>query len=99
MGQIIWIEIDPYYLQWDPRSNLPLIYILILENYSYLGDLNRQHSKINYTQIGILFRLHNRIEPSATLFWALGIVLAHKQLTQPAGPASLKFGRGQLGSI
>ena len=37
------------------------------------------------------------------LFWALGIVLAHilKQLTQPVGPASLKYGRGQLhvGSI
>ena len=35
------------------------------------------------------------------LFWALGIVLAHilKQLTQPAGPVSLKYGRGELGSI
>ena len=42
-----------------------------------------------------------RIEPSAALFLALGIVLAHilKQLTQPAGSASLKYGRGQLGSI
>ena len=48
-----------------------------------------------------VFRLHNRIEPSAVLFWALGIVHAHilKQLTQPAGPASLKYGRGELGSI
>ena len=56
---------------------------------------------INYTQIGNVFRLHNIIEPFAALFWALGIVLAHilKQLTQPAGPASLKYGRGQLGSI
>ena len=42
------------------------------------------------------------------MFWALGIVLAHilKQLTQPAGLASLNsgtgtvlYGRGQLGSI
>ena len=41
------------------------------------------------------------VEPSAALFWALGIVLAHilKELTQQAGPASLKYGRGQLGSI
>ena len=48
-----------------------------------------------------VFRLHHIIEPSAALFWAFGIVLTHilKQLTQPAGPASLKFGRGQLGSI
>ena len=52
---------------------------------------------MNYTQIVNVFRLHNRIEPSAALFWALGIGL--KQLTQPASPASLKFGRGQLGSI
>ena len=45
--------------------------------------------------------IHFRIEPSAALFWALGIVPAHilKQLTQPTGPASLKYGRGQLGSI
>ena len=49
-----------------------------------------------------------RIEPFAVMFWALGIVLAHilKQLTQPAGLASLDsgtgtvlYGRGQLGSI
>ena len=42
-----------------------------------------------------------RIETSAALFLALGIVLAHilKQLTQPTGPASLKYGRGQVGSI
>ena len=48
-----------------------------------------------------VFRLHNRIEPSAALFWALGIELEHilKQLTQPAGPASVQYGRGQLGSI
>ena len=44
---------------------------------------------INYTQMGNVFRLHNRIEPSVALFWALGIVLAHilTQLTQPSGPA------------
>ena len=49
-----------------------------------VGDL----SQINYTQMGNVFRLHNRIEPSAALFWALGIVLAHilKQLTQPSIP-------------
>ena len=59
-----------------------------------------EHRK-NYTQMGNVFRLHNRIGPSAALFWSLGIVLAHilKQLTQPASPASLKYGRGQLGSI
>ena len=35
------------------------------------------------------------------VFWALGTVLAHilKLLTQPACPASPKYGRGQLGSI
>ena len=53
-------------------------------------------------------RLHNRIEPFAALFWALGIVLAHilQKVTQPAGLASLNrgtamvlYGRGQLGSI
>ena len=65
-------------------------------------DIQRWEGQyMNYTQIGNIFRLHNRIEPFAALFWALGIVLAHilKQLTQPAGPASLKYGRGQLGSI
>ena len=43
---------------------------------------------MNYTQIVNVFRLHNIIEPSAALFWALGIVLAHilKQLTQPSIP-------------
>ena len=60
-----------------------------------------------HTQIGNVNRLHNIIEPFAVLFWALGIVLAHilKQLTQPAGPASLKYGRGidklytQIGNV
>ena len=44
---------------------------------------------------------YRTLEPSAALFWALSIVLAHilNQLTQPAGPASLKYGRGQFGSI
>ena len=54
----------------------------------------------------ILFSL--RIEPFAALFWALSIALALilKQLTQPAGLASLNsgagtvlYGRDQLGSI
>ena len=56
---------------------------------------------MNYTQIVNVYRLHNIIEPSAALFCALGIVLAHilKQLTQPGGSASLKYGRGRLGSI
>ena len=45
-----------------------------------------------YTQIGNVNRLHNRIEPIAALFWALGIVLAHIILT-------VLYGRGQLGSI
>ena len=61
-----------------------------------------------YTQIVKVFRLCLRIEPFSVMFWALGIVLAHilKQLTQPAGLASLNsgtgtvlYGRGQLGSI
>ena len=61
-----------------------------------------------YTQISNVFRLCLRIEPFSVMFWALGIVLAHilKQLTQPAGLASLNsgtgtvlYGRGQLGSI
>ena len=36
------------------------------------------------------------IEPVAALFWSLGIVIAHilKQLTQPAGVASLSSGTG-----
>ena len=55
---------------------------------------------MNYTQIGNVFHLCNRIEPFAALFWALGIVhvLAHilKQLTQPAGPASLNSGTGTV---
>ena len=53
-------------------------------------------------------RLHNRIEPFAALYWAVGIVLTHlmQQMTQPAGLASLNcgtgtvlYGRGQFGSI
>ena len=38
------------------------------------------------------------IEPFAALFWALGIALMHKlkQLTQPAGLASLKSGTGTV---
>ena len=32
---------------------------------------------INYTQIVNVLRLHNIIEPSAALFWALGIVLVN----------------------
>ena len=41
-------------------------------------------------------RLYNRIEPFAALFWALGNVLAHilKQVTQPAGLASLNCRTG-----
>ena len=48
-----------------------------------------------------IFRLHNLIEPSAALFGALAIVLAHilKKFTQPDSLASLKYGRGQLGSL
>ena len=40
--------------------------------------------------------LYNRIEPFAALFWALGNVLAHilKQMTQPAGLASLNHHTG-----
>ena len=40
----------------------------------------------------ILSSQYSRIEPSTALFWALGIALAHilKQMTQPAGQASLK---------
>ena len=40
--------------------------------------------------------LYNRIEPFAILFWALGIILTHilKQVTQPAGLASLKCRTG-----
>ena len=61
-----------------------------------------------YTQIGKVFMSYWRIEPFVALFWALSIVLVHilKQLTQPAGLASLNngtvtvlYGRGQLGSI
>ena len=40
---------------------------------------------MNYTQIGNVFRLCIIIEPFAALIWALGIVFAHIQLTQPAG--------------
>ena len=45
-----------------------------------------------------VFHLCNRIEPFAALFWALGIALAHilKQLTQPAGLASLNIGTGTV---
>ena len=41
-------------------------------------------------------RLYNRIEPFAALFWALGNVLARilKQVTQPAGLASLNSRTG-----
>ena len=41
-------------------------------------------------------RLFNRIEPFAVLFWALGNVLPHilKQVTQPAGLASLNLRTG-----
>ena len=61
-----------------------------------------------YTQISNVFRLCLIIESFSVMFWALGIVLAHilKQLTQPAGLASLNsgtgrvlYGRGKLGSI
>ena len=55
--------------------------------------------------MGKVFHLNLRIKPFALLFWALGIVLAHilKQLTQPAGLASLNsctgtvlYGRGSV---
>ena len=51
-----------------------------------------------YTKIGNIFRLCNIIEPFAALFWAFGIVLVHilKQLTQPAGLASLNSGAGTV---
>ena len=41
-------------------------------------------------------RLFNRIEPFAVLFWALGNVLGQilKQVTQPAGLASLNHHTG-----
>ena len=44
--------------------------------------------KGGHTQFGNVFCLHKRIEPSAALFWALGIVLAQilKHLTQPSIP-------------
>ena len=85
-GQI-WLQSSPKLLQ---------LHRLWLQKHCLVSG-----AQINYTQIGNIFRLHNRIQPFAALFWALGIVLVHilKQLTQPAGPASLKFGRGQLGSI
>ena len=65
-------------------------------------------TQINYTQMDNVNRLHHSIEPFAALFWALGIVLAHKlqQATQLAFLASLNhgtstvlYGKGQLGSI
>ena len=47
-----------------------------------------------YTQIGKVLRLPRELNLFAALFWALGIALAHilKQLTQPAGLASLNSG-------
>ena len=63
--------------------------------------------QINYTQIDNVFRLCNRIEPSAALFWALRVVFPHllQQVTQVAGPASPRpqqlywHGTVQLGSV
>ena len=51
-----------------------------------------------YKQIGKENRLHNRIEPFPTLFWALGILLAHilQQVTQPAGLESRNHGTGTV---
>ena len=37
--------------------------------------------------MGKVDRLHNEVEPFAVLFSALGIVLGHVQVTQPAGLA------------
>ena len=51
-----------------------------------------------YKQIGKENRLHNRIEPFPTLFWALGILLAHilQQVTQPAGLEFRNLGTGTV---
>ena len=53
---------------------------------------------MNNRKIGKVNHLHNRIETFPALFWALDIVLAHilKQLTQPAGLASLNSGTGTV---
>ena len=58
--------------------------------------------------MGKVSRLHNRIEPSTALFWALSIVLAqlHTAICDPARrvPAlhlstTVQYGIGKLGSI
>ena len=73
-----------------------------------LANLHTVIAQINYTQIGNVNLLHNRIEPFAGLVLALGIVLALllPQVTHPAGLASLNpgtstvmYGRGQFWSV
>ena len=59
----------------DSFCMMPALLISFSIEFAY-GQRVRSIDKL-YTQIGNVNRLHNIIEPFASLFWALGIVLAH----------------------
>ena len=44
--------------------------------------------QINYIQIVNVFSLHNRIEPSAVLYWALGVVQCTRACLETVDPAA-----------
>ena len=60
---------------WNVDPECPVRFALVRKKYT---SGHGYCPKINNRKIGKVNRLHNRIENFPALFWALGIVLAHR---------------------